>query len=213
MPRRAASHDHDALAVQEFFLIVKHSVYYDALSSLHHTAADAVAQGIGLLEYLLQHEVRVATLLQLRDGHLQLLDVDVSLLVVQVCDLQRHSAAYLGYLAILQIHGLLGVFHERRGVRRQEELVFAYAYHKRRALACGDYDIGVGLVHHRDGVGSHHLLQRLAHCLQQRALVGEAYVFYELYQHLGIGLRLELAAMLFQRVLQHLVVLDGAVVH
>ena len=83
-------------------------------------AADAVHDGLGLLVYLLEHEMRIAALFELRDAHLQLLDVDPALVVVERDDLEGLVAVDDGDLAVVHVDEILRVLDDRRGVGAEE---------------------------------------------------------------------------------------------
>ena len=154
----------------------------------------------------------VTSFLKLRDRHLERGDVNLGVLVVEIGDLQRFAATDFGYLAVLEVDAFLGVFDEGGGVRAEEELAIADSHGERAALPGGDDCVGVVFLNDCYGVCADHLLQSLADRREQRASVGDAHVFYQLRQYFGVGLRMKLASVLYQGVLQQLVVLDGAVV-
>ncbi len=73
--------------------------------------------------------------------------------------------------------------------------------------------VAVALLDDGDGIGADHLPEGLPHGFEQRAAAGRADVFDQVHQHLGVGAAAERVAVLFERVLQHPVVLDDAVVY
>ena len=157
--------------------------------------------------------MRVAALFQLRDAHLQLLDIDPALVVVERDDLEGLMAVDDGNLAVVHIDEILRVFDDRSGVRAEEKFPLADANGHRAALARGDDFVAVALLDHGDGIGADHLTERLLHGFEQRTGVGRADIFDQVHQHLRIGAAAERVAVLLERVLEHPVILDDAVVY
>ena len=155
----------------------------------------------------------IAALFQLRDRQLEFLDVDLRVVVVQRDDFQRGVAVDHGDFAVAHVDEILGVFDDRRGVGREEELPVAHAHDHRAALPRGDDPVVVALLDDGDGVGADHLPEGLPHGFGQRAAAGRPDVFDQIHQHLGVGAAAEGVSVLFEGVLQHAVVLDDAVVY
>ena len=60
--------------------------------------------------------------------------------IAEVHDVYLATAIHIGYLLVLEVDDLLGVFHDRRGVAAEGELLMpagigSNTYHQRRALA------------------------------------------------------------------------------
>ena len=83
----------------------------------------------------------------------------------------------------------------------------------RAALARGDDFVAVALLDHGDGIGAYDLPQGLLHGFEQRAAARRADVLDQVHEHLGIGAAAERVAVLLERVLEHPVILDDAVVY
>lgn len=174
--------------------------------------ADAVDDRARLLVDLLEHEVGIAALFELRDRELELLDVDAALVVVERHDLEGLVAVDDGDLSVVDVDEILRVFDDRRGVRREEILALADADNHRAALTCGDDLVAVALLDDGDGIGADHLLEGLLHGFEQRAAVRRADIFDQVDQHLRVGAAAERVAVGRQGILQHAEVLDDAVV-
>ena len=155
----------------------------------------------------------IAALFELRDGELELADVDLPLVVVQRHDFQGFVAFDHGDLPVAHIDEILRVFDDRRGVGREEILAFADAHDHRTALPCGNDPVGVSLLDDGDGIGPDRLTERLLHGFEQRAAVRPADVFDQIHQHFRIGAAAERVAVLDERVFQYAVVFDDAVVY
>ena len=93
------------------------------------SATHTVRQALGLLEYFLQHEVVVAALFYLAEVDVNRLHGQFLFLAQQAYNLQLLVATNDGYVAIFEIHHLVGVFHDGAGVRTEEELAVADAHH------------------------------------------------------------------------------------
>lgn len=67
VPRRAARHENDAPGVHEPVAVVDHARKFHLAGVGVDASADAVDDGPGLLVNLLEHEMGIAALFQLRD--------------------------------------------------------------------------------------------------------------------------------------------------
>ena len=110
MPRCAASDDDDPLGVDKFLLVVGNSVEHYPTAAVDDTTANTVAQSVGLLKDLLEHKMIVAPLLHLRDGELELGDVDLDLLVFQSQEFEGLAA--LGDRKTSLVYSTMGVASE-----------------------------------------------------------------------------------------------------
>ena len=213
VPRRTARHEDDAAGLEEFPAVVDHARQLHLARFGIDAAADAVHDGLGLFVNLLEHEMRIAALFELRNAHLQLLDVDPAFVVVQRDDLQRLVAVDDGDLPVVHIDEILRILDDRRGVGAEKVLAPADADGHRAALARRDDLVAVVLLNHGDGIGTDHLTERLLHGFEQRTGVGRADIFDQVHQHLRIGAAAERVAVLFERIFQHPVIFDDSVVY
>ena len=182
--------------------------------SLHvHAATHTVRQTLRLLEDLLQHEVRIATLLNLSEVDVHRLHLQLLILAEDVHHVQVLSQTDHGYIAVLQIHHLVRIFHDGAGVGTQEELILADAHHQRTLLAGGDDLRRIILVEHGDGVGTDHLVECHLHGRQQVELLVVLDILYQLHQHLRVRVADEVYALRLQFRLQVGIVLDDTVVN
>ena len=174
--------------------------------------AHAIKQAIRLLENLLEHEIRIASLFQLAKIDVHRFHRRVHARVVHIHHLQLVSGTDDGDVPVFQVHHLVSVFHNRSGIRGQIKLIVAPdAHHQRTALACGDDLFGMPFVQYRDGIGTDDLMQGHLHGTQQIQIIAHLDIFNELHQHFGIRLAAELHAALLQTFLQRGIVLDDAV--
>ena len=189
MPRCSAGNKDDALGLEEYLAVVRNTWDCDCLAIGRDTAADAVGKGLWLLKNLLEHKVRVATLLKLLDRHLQLGDCDVALAVgCAVVNLQLCSAVDNGNIAIVEVDNLVCILDNRCCVRSEEVLAIAHANNKWRRLTRSDNLVWILSIYSGKGVCAHNLLCSLTHRLEQRAVVGVHNVLDKLYGHLCICL-------------------------
>ena len=65
VPARATCHDNEAAGIEQTFTIVDDSRESYAVALHVYTSPHAVAQTVGLLKYLFQHEERIFAFLQL----------------------------------------------------------------------------------------------------------------------------------------------------
>ena len=89
------------------------------------TALHGCTQGVGLLVYLLEHEMGETAFLYLAQIELQFLYDGSDLHLTQVCDTDAAAPLHHRYLLVIQIDDPVGVLHDRCGVRTDEELFLA----------------------------------------------------------------------------------------
>ena len=173
-----------------------------------HPAGDRLAQRLGLLVDLLEHEVVVAALL---GGLGRPVDGGDRALPQGALDVGDRDAprAQVGDVAILEEDDLVGVGEDRRHVRGEEALAVGQADHQRHVLAGPDQSVALAAVHDDDGVGTLELSQRVAERVGQVALVG---LLDEMGDRLGVGLRGEGVPARLEPVAELPEVLDDPVV-
>ena len=176
------------------------------------TTTHTVRQALGLFEDLLQHKVRITTLLNLSEVYIHSLHFQFLLLPENTQYVHVLTPTDNGDIAVFEIHHLVGIFHNRAGIGAKEELILTDTHHQRTLFAGSDDLIRVTLVEHGDGIGTYHLIECHLHGLQQRDVLLHHNIFYQLDQHLGIGLTDELHALLSQFLFDVGIVLDDAVV-
>ena len=127
---------------------------------------------------------------------------------MQVLSATQHSD-----VPVFQIHYLVGIFHNRTGIRTKEELILTDAYHQRTLFASCDNLIRVALINDGDGIGANHLIEGHLYSCQQVELLLLLDVLDELHQHLRVGIRLKLHALGLQFCLQVGIVLDDTIMN
>ena len=171
VPRGSAGHDDDALGLQHLPAVVNECRKCHVVGLQVHTTTHAVRQALGLLEDFLQHEVRIAALLNLAEVDIDGLHLQFLLLAEDAQHVHLLTAADDGDVAVFEIHHLVSIFHDWTGIRAEKELVLANAHHERTLLAGGDDLVRFALVEHSDGIGADHLIERHLHSLQQRQVL------------------------------------------
>ncbi len=213
VPRRAAGHDDDAPGLQKALPVFQYARDRQPLAVGRYAAADAVCDGFGLLENLLEHEVRVASLLQFGDAHLELGDVDLRLAVVAADDAELLVAVDDGDLSVVEVDYLVGELDDGRGVGGEVVGFGARdADHQRTAPAGSDDLVRILAVDDGDGVGADDPVRGLPHRFEERASGALHHVFDQLHQHLRVRFAPKVVSVLPEGLLEHVVVLDGAVV-
>ena len=209
---RAEHYSHLCLRLAGCIVAVGHHTGFHGAA--HHTATHTVAQTLRLLEDFLQHEVRETALLNLTEVDIHGLHLRVELYVLDVHHLQFLSETHHGDVAILQVNHLVGIFDDRTGIRTEIELsVLANTHHQRALLAGSDNLVRVALVENSDGVSANHLTERNLNGGQQIKILLHLDVFNELYEHLSIGLALELHTLCHQVLLDVGIVLDNTIMN
>ena len=176
-----------------------------------HTTAHAVRQTLRLLEDLLQHEVWITALLDLSEVDIHGLHLQFLLLTEDAEHMQVLSATDLSDVAVLQIHHLVGIFHDWTGIGTQEKLILANTHHQRTLLTGRDNLVRVALVDHSDGIGADHLIEGHLYGRQQIQMLMFLDILDELHQHLGVCIAYELHALGLELLLQVGVVLDDTI--
>jgi len=159
VPRRTARHDDETARAQQLVLMVDDRRKRHVVGIYIDTPAHAIKQAIRLFENLLEHKIRIASLFQLAEVDVHRFHRRVHARVVHIHHFQLVSGTDDGDVSVFQIHHLVGVFHNRGGIRGQIKLIVAPdAHHQRTALACGNDLFGMPFVQYRDGVGTDDLM-------------------------------------------------------
>ena len=177
-----------------------------------HTTSHTVCEALRLLEDLLQHEVRIATLFYLSEIDVHRLHLQLLFFAKDTHHMQTLAALDDSNITVFEIHHLIGILHNRTGVGTDKELVLTDTHHQRTLFAGSHNLIGIPLVEHSDGVGTNHLIERHLNGLQQRKVLLHHHILNELHQHLGIRIALELHVLGLQFLFDIGIVLDDAIV-
>ena len=159
MPRSSASHNYKATSLEQTFLMINNRRQYYFITVRIDASTHTVVNTIGLFEYLLQHEMRVSSFLQLSQIHFHRTYFGILKHVIQIDDFQRLVSANHRYLPILQIHHFIRILYNRSSIRGQKKFILPYPYHQRTAFTGYNNLIGIILVKHRYGVCTNHLMQ------------------------------------------------------
>ena len=172
---------------------------------------DRLADGLGLLHDLLEHEVGVAALFRVAD-----VPVDG---VVLLFDLRAEGVvdddpvgADDGDLAVLHIGHVARVLDDRRHVRGDEMAALAVAEQQRRVLARGDEALRQVGAEDAEGVGALDAVEHAVYRVEDAA-AALVVIAQQLRDDLGVRLRAEAHARGDEKALELDVVFDDAVVH
>ena len=135
--------------------------------------------------------------------------------MVEVDDVQVLAHLDVGNLTILQIDHLVGIFHDGGSVAGDVEVlvVLAHTHHQRTGLASCHQVARVFLLDDSDGIGTDGIVEGLAYGRHQVLAVLLVVIVYQLGEHLGVRVALELIALVVELFFEHLVVLDDAIVN
>ena len=171
-------------------------------------AGKGVCDRVRLLEDLLEHEGVEATLLRSLEVPLHETLVERHAVAVQVG--QDHLVRPdLDDAIVLHDHHVTGVLEEGGDVRSKEVLTLAPAHHQRRAASRPDQDIGLRFPHDDEGQCPVGLVHDTPHRVRQRKV---GHLLDHVGDHLGVGVALELVAVLDELRLEIDPVLDDPVV-
>ena len=212
MPGGAACADDKPSCSQKTLPVVDDSGEFHGAEFRVKPSFHGCFQRARLLENLFQHEMRISALLDLAQAHLKLAYYRSLLDVLKVCNPEFFALFDECHLLFFQVNHLIGVFYDRGGVRTYEKLVLAYAYYERASLAGDHHAVGLGLVHYADSVCSHNT----AKCQRNGFLEGNSvrihHILNKLYKHFGVGLALEMIALVGKLFLERKIILYDAVV-
>ena len=192
-------------------LLVAHFQFVEDDAPLADARGDGLADGLGLLHDLLEHEVRVTALLRVAD-----VPVDG---VVLFFHLRAERVVYDdpfggddGDLAVLHISDLPRVPEHRGHVRGDEAAALAVAEQQRRVLARGDEAVGQIGAQDAERVSA---LDAVEHAVDgvEDAAAAAVVVTEQLRDDLRVRLRAEGDARGDEEALELDVVFDDAVVH
>ena len=209
MPARAARRDDDVVDRQQVFVGQVRARELRGRWIEQEPARERARDRLGLLEDLLEHEVRVPATFHLRQVPIDLADFPV------LCQrIEAHDPIAVAIedreVAVLEIHDFARMREDGRRVARHVVLALAQPHEQRAALA-GRHDlVGVAARDRGDPVRALDLAQRLDHGILQRSVERR---FDQMHQHLGVRLRGEDMAEVLQLTAQRAGVLDDAVVH
>mmetsp|Transcript_7749 Transcript_7749/g.17707 ORF Transcript_7749/g.17707 Transcript_7749/m.17707 type:complete len:229 (-) Transcript_7749:356-1042(-) len=163
-----------------------------------HAAAHAVLKSDRLFHDLLQHEVLVASLLDLIQSSFELNNGGGESCALGCADLVSHVAPDHNHLTIVEVHNMSGVLQEGRGVACNKPLLLSDPEDERASESSSDENVRVVPRANADAVGTHYLAQGLTHSLFQ-AEAGRLHdVLDEFDKDLSVRLRHELVALAHQ---------------
>ena len=212
VPRRTASHNDDALGLQELATEVDECRKSHVVALDIDTSAHAVGEALRLFENFLKHEVLVTPLFYLSEVDVDGLHLQLLFLTENTHDMYILTQSDDGDVAILEIHHLVGIFDDGAGIGTEEEFPVADTNYKRTLLASGNDLRGVTLVENGDSVGTDDLIKCHLNSLEQREVFLHHNILHELYQHLGIGVAFELDALGLEFLLYVRIILNDSIV-
>ena len=213
VPGSTTSHDDDPFSLQHLTAIVNERRQCDVVALYVDASSHTVGETLWLFEDFLQHEVRIATFLNLSKVNVYGLHCQVLLFTQDVDDFQFFTQSDERDVAIFQIDHLVGILNNRTGITAQEELSVTDVHYQRTLLTGSNNLAGVALVDDGNGVGTYHLIEGHLHSLQQRQLLLDHHVFHQLHQHLGVCVALKGHTLVYQLLLDVGIVFDDAVMN
>ena len=134
--------------------------------------------------------------------------------VTDGADGQFAVPGHRGDFFILQVHHILGVRDDGRGIRSHKKVVVApHTDHKWTGFAGCDQAVWVGFVEYHNGVSSVHFFQRDAHGVGKVEPCGGHDLLDEMRQHLRVGVADQGVTSVRQQFFQRLIILNDAVVN
>ena len=135
----------------------------------------------------------------------------VCLLVVDVHDVERFAFGDDGYVFVVEVYDLVGIFDDGAGVASEEELILSYADDERAALSSSNDLVWIVFVEYGYGIGSDDSSECYSDSCQQISLFLSSDVVNELHEHFRVRVAVELDAFLLQQFFQECIVLYYAV--
>ena len=211
MPRCTTGHNDHTLGTEHLTAIVNQCRECHMIGLDIHAPSHAVGQTLWLLEDLLEHKVGITTLLNLSEVNIDGLYCQLLLFTKDAHDLQILTTTDHSDITILEIHHLIGILHDRAGIRTQEELVVTDTYHQRTLLTGSDNLIRIAFVEHSDGVCANHLIESHLNSRQKVELLMFLDILNKLHQHLSIRIRNEGHTFGLEFLFQFCIVLNDTV--
>ena len=203
----------DIHAVDGCQLVVIERQLVELQMAVHHATGKRVANRARLLIDFLQHEIGETTLfscgnipINMRDGR-----VDFATFLVEI--LNRRLAVRKRELregVVFEHDHIACLVDERHNIARDERAAFALAHHDGRIFAGAHDDARLGIAHNRDAVRAGQAIGRLAHSVEQIAVVC---FFNQMSNDFGIGLAREHMSATNEFFFERGIVLDDAVMH
>ena len=181
--------------------------------AVHHATGKRVANRARLLVDFLQHEIGETTLfscgnipINMRDGW-----VDFATFLVEI--LNRRLAVRKRELregVVFEHDHIARLIDECHDVARDKRAGFALAHHDGRVFAGAHDDTRLGVAHNRDAIRASQAISRLAHGLEQIAVVG---LFNQMGNDFGVGLAREHVSATDELFFERGIVLNDAIMH
>ena len=211
MPRCTTGHNDHTLGTEHLTTVVDQGRECHMIGLDIHASSHAIGQTLRLLEDFLEHKVRITTLLNLSEVDIDSLYRQLLLFTKDAHNLQVLTTTDHSDITILEIHHLIGILHDRAGIRTQEELVVTDTYYQRTLLTGSDNLIRIALVEHSDGVCTDHLIESHLNSCQEIELLMFLDILNELHQHLSIRIRNEGHTFSLEFLLQICIVLNDTI--
>ena len=206
--RGAAADEDDAVELRQIARRGAHAGEHGRTEIEIESAADGVAERVGLLVDFLEHEVVETALF--RGGGIkgELGDLAGDRDVVEVADIDGIGADN-GDVVVVQIDHALGVGDDGGSVGRDDGFSLADADNDGAAAAGGDDLVRLAGGQHGDAEGALDLVERVADGLEEVALVA---IPYQMREDFGVGLGVEVMALPLKPGAEGAVVFDDSVV-
>ena len=137
MPTRAAPDQHYPFRIPELLLLHLEPAEFDVPHIRDEPAPHSVCDRLGLLEYLFEHEVRIAALLDHLEVPLDLLDTVFHIFVLD-CHRVESVTGRNDHLFVLEIDHLACMLEYRCNVTCYKILLVPDAYNDGRSVARAD---------------------------------------------------------------------------
>ncbi len=167
MPRRSLAGENKSTGANQFACVIGDATKHYPPLARFSAAAQAVANGVGLLEDFLEHVMLVIAQLIFLELVLELADGGGNFDVV---DGRRLKISRLedGHFVVVQINHLRRVLDNRAGVRCNHIFILPHANNQRRTFSRYNQRIRLILADDGDAVGAFNFMQCGLHGLGQR---------------------------------------------
>jgi len=192
VPTGSTGDDDQALGFRPHVLVVVDARHADGTVTEAQPAPQAVCDGAGLFVDFLEHEMLIPALFDGFHGHLQFRDDRGDLVVLDGADFEAIRKRNPGDLLIFQVHHVLRVFDDGGRIGRHVEFTISDADDEGAGFARKDHFPWTGHIHHGDGIGTDHFVQRDACGLEQVEVVAVLEdLLDEVHQDLSVGIAVE----------------------
>ena len=215
MPAGTASRNNQSLGIHQLIQYIGNTAQLYRMIFYVKPSAQTIRNGARLFKNLFEHKVRITTFLNLLNTHRQLMHFLRKRLILDglyLISIFRNN----GHFSVIQINNLFGVLNNGRSIRSHKHFIITDTQQQRRPFPGYDDAIGLFNIQNGQSIRSYHLLQGHLHGLFKGNFFTVP-IFVNLFDQLSnnfrISIGMECPTLIFQLLLQGIVILNNAIVY